>query len=81
MQASTANPWSAASYSGKDGRYPFRHDVRQSSRHTLRPVLIRFLLCTAHLSLVVRPGVHPATALGWFTDSLVFATIIPSPGE
>jgi hypothetical protein len=26
-------------------------------------------------------GVHPATALGWFTDSLAFATYHPEPGE
>jgi hypothetical protein len=26
-------------------------------------------------------GVHPATALGWFTDSLGFATSHPGPGE
>ena len=26
-------------------------------------------------------GVHPATALGWFTDSLGFGTYHPGPGE
>jgi hypothetical protein len=26
-------------------------------------------------------AVHPAIALGWFTDSLAFATYHPEPGE
>jgi hypothetical protein len=29
----------------------------------------------------VAEGVHAATALGWFTDSLAFATYHPEPGE
>jgi hypothetical protein len=28
-----------------------------------------------------RRELHPATALGWFTDSLGFATYHPGPGE
>jgi hypothetical protein len=32
-------------------------------------------------TFLVAEGVHPATALGWFTDSLAFATCHPEPGE
>ena len=31
--------------------------------------------------LLIAEGVHPATVLGWFTDSLGFATYHPGPGE
>lgn len=32
-------------------------------------------------TFLVAEGVHPATALGWFTYSLAFATYHPEPGE
>jgi hypothetical protein len=32
-------------------------------------------------TFLVAEGVHPATALGWFTDSLAFATYHAEPGE
>jgi putative transposase len=32
-------------------------------------------------TFLVAEGVHPTTALGWFTDSLAFATYHPEPGE
>jgi IstB-like ATP binding protein len=32
-------------------------------------------------STASRPAVHAAAALGWFTDSLAFATYHPEPGE
>jgi hypothetical protein len=32
-------------------------------------------------AFLIAEGVHPATALGWFTDSLGFATYHPGPGE
>lgn len=30
---------------------------------------------------LVADSVHPATTLGWFTDSLACATYHPEPGE
>jgi hypothetical protein len=30
---------------------------------------------------LIAEGVHPATVLDWFTDSLGFATYHPGPGE
>jgi hypothetical protein len=32
-------------------------------------------------TFLVAEGVHAATALGWFTDSLAFATYHPEPGK
>jgi hypothetical protein len=42
--------------------------------------LHRPVIAELHTFLVAE-GVHPATALGWFTDSLAFATYHPEPGE
>jgi hypothetical protein len=32
-------------------------------------------------AFLIAEGVHPATLLGWFTDSLGFATYHPGPDE
>jgi hypothetical protein len=69
----------AAGHAG--GRAPRRAGHRAAP--ALRTVLHHrqpTMLAELHAFLTAE-GVHPATVVGWFTDSLGFATYRPEPGE